>query len=151
MHLAPGDEAPDFEAVDQHGANHRLADYRGRNVLVYFYPRASTPGCTTQACGLRDIAAEVGDTAIIGVSPDAPSKLASFDAKHSLGFTLLSDPEHEMAEAYGAWGEKKAYGKTSVGIIRSAVLIDGDGLVSHAWPKSSPKDTPVALLEALDG
>jgi peroxiredoxin Q/BCP len=118
-------------------------------VLVYFYPRADTPGCTTQACGLRDIAGEVGDTAIVGISPDQPAALAKFDAKHSLGFTLLSDPDHAVAEAYGAWGEKRMYGKAFQGVIRSAYLIGGDGRVVEAWPKISPKDTPTRLLRAL--
>lgn len=149
--LELGGPAPSFTALDQHGASHSLEDFAGRSVLLYFYPRALTSGCTTQACGLRDIAGEVGDTAIIGVSPDQPEKLLRFDEKHDLGFVLLSDPDHVIAEAYGAWGEKKARGKTSVGIIRSACLIDENGALSHIWPKSSPKETPIALLEALNG
>ena len=120
-------------------------------MLLYFYPRAATPGCTTQACGLRDVADQVGSTVIIGVSPDSPAKLASFADKHDLTFVLLSDPDHAIATAYGAWGEKKAYGKTSMGIIRSACLMDPEGTLTHVWPKSSPKDTPTALLEALNG
>lgn len=126
-----------------------MADYRGRKVLVYFYPKADTPGCTTQSCALRDIAGYVGTTVIIGISPDLPAKLAKFDEKHGLGFTLLSDPEHTVSEAFGVWGEKKNYGRTYMGIIRSAFLIDEDGTISHAWPKISPKDTPTKLLAAL--
>jgi peroxiredoxin Q/BCP len=147
--LRPGDPAPPFDLVDQSGTSVKLADYRGRKLLLYFYPKADTPGCTTQACGLRDIAADVGDTVIIGISPDKPEKLDKFDQKHSLGFTLLSDPEHTTIEAFGAWGEKSLYGRKFMGVIRSAWLIDEKGKVAEAWPKISPKDTPVKLLKAL--
>lgn len=152
MPLEQGDEAPDFTLLDQHGEPCSLSESvkaRKAGALLYFYPRADTPGCTTQACGLRDIAGEVGDTAIIGISPDQPAALARFDAKHSLGFTLLSDPDHEVAEAYLAWGEKRLYGKTYEGVIRSAFLVGGDGRIVEAWPKISPKDTPAKLLRAL--
>ena len=144
-----GDRAPAFNLLDQRGEKIRLSSFKGRKVLVYFYPKADTPGCTTQSCGLRDIAADVGDTVIIGISPDLPAKLAKFDEKHGLGFTLLSDPEHVTAEAYGVWGEKSMYGKKYMGIVRSAFLIDEKGKISHAWPKISPKDTPKKLLKAL--
>ncbi len=147
--LEPGDRAPAFHLADQHGDKVRLSSFKGRRALVYFYPKADTPGCTTQACGLRDIAEELGDTAVVGISPDLPGKLARFDDKHSLGFTLLSDPEHATADAYGAWGEKKMYGKAYQGVIRSAYLIDEKGKISHVWPKISPKDTPKKLLAAL--
>lgn len=146
-----GDVAPTFDLLDQHGEPRTLASFGGRRVLVYFYPKADTPGCTTQACGLRDIAEQVGDTAIVGISPDAPAKLKKFDDKHGLGFTLLSDPDHAVAEAYGMWVEKKMYGKTYMGVQRSAFLVDTDGTVMAAWPKISPKDTPTELLRALDG
>ena len=149
MALRPGDPAPGFELLDQHGEVVGLASLAGRKVLVYFYPRADTPGCTTQACGLRDVAGEVGDTVIVGISPDPPAALARFDAKHGLGFTLLSDPDHAVAEAYGAWGEKSMYGKRYEGVIRSAFLLDEGGAVVEAWPKISPKDTPKNLLQAL--
>jgi peroxiredoxin Q/BCP len=144
-----GTAAPEFALTDQHDEVVRLADLRGRDVLIYFYPRADTPGCTTQACGLRDVADQVGDTAIIGISPDTPAKLRRFDDKYGLGFTLLSDVDHAVAEAYGVWVEKKNYGKTYMGVQRSAFLIDGDGRIVEAWPTISPKDTPVRLLEAL--
>ena len=147
--LAPKDRAPAFGLLDQHGDTVELAGFKGRKVLVYFYPRADTPGCTTQACGLRDIAAQVGATAIVGISPDKPAALARFDAKYSLGFALLSDLDHAVAEAYGVWKERKNYGKTYMGIERSAFLIDGAGKVEQAWHKISPKDTPVKLLQAL--
>jgi peroxiredoxin Q/BCP len=118
-------------------------------VLVYFYPRADTPGCTTQSCGLRDIASDIGDTEIIGISPDKPEKLAKFDTKYTLGFTLLADEDHAIAEKYGVWAEKKNYGKTYMGIVRSAFLIDEKGKIEEAWYKVSPKDTPANLLKAL--
>lgn len=145
----PGKRAPAFTLKDQNEAQVRLSALHGRKVLVYFYPRAATPGCTTQACGLRDIAAEVGDTAIIGISPDKSAKLKTFDDKYELGFTLLSDEDHAIAEKYGVWVLKKNYGKEYMGVQRSAFLIDENGKVSHAWPKISPKDTPTNLLAAL--
>jgi peroxiredoxin Q/BCP len=149
--LSEGDKAPDFTLLDQDGAEVALSDSlaTGAHVLVFFYPRADTPGCTTQACGLRDIAGDIGDALVIGISPDSPTKLKRFDEKYELGFTLLSDPEHTTAEAYGVWGEKKNYGKTYMGIIRSAFLIAPDGTVANAWYKVSPKDTPTNLLKAL--
>ena len=147
--LAAGDKAPAFTLLDQDEQKVKLTDFKGRKVLVYFYPKADTPGCTTQACGLRDIAGDIGDTVVLGISPDAPPKLAKFDEKYGLGFALLSDPDHAAAEAYGSWGEKSMYGKKYMGIIRSAYLVDEKGRVSHAWPKISPKDTPTNLLKAL--
>jgi peroxiredoxin Q/BCP len=116
---------------------------------VYFYPKADTPGCTTQSCALRDIKDDVGDTAIIGISPDTPERQQKFDDKYGLGFPLLADTEHEVAEKYGVWGEKKNYGRTYMGIIRSAFLIDEKGKIEQAWYKISPKDTPKKLLDAL--
>jgi peroxiredoxin Q/BCP len=144
-----GKRAPAFTLIDQHGEQVSLSKLKGRRVLVYFYPRADTPGCTTQACGLRDIAGRIGDTVIIGVSTDPVNKLARFDDKYSLGFTLLSDPDHVAAEKYGVWVEKKLYGKISMGVQRSAFLVGPTGIIEAAWPKISPKDTPTALLEAL--
>lgn len=144
-----GDRAPAFNLTDQSGNKVRLSSFKGRKVLVFFYPKASTPGCTNQACGLRDVAGDIGDTVILGISPDAPDKQASFDEKHGLGFPLLSDPDHEVAEKYGVWGEKSMYGRKYLGIIRSAFLIDEKGKVEAAWPKISPKDTPKNLLKAL--
>ena len=147
--LRPGDPAPSFELPDQSGTDTSLASLRGRKVLLYFYPKADTPGCTTQACGLRDILGQVGETAIVGMSPDKPAALAKFDTKHHLGFPLLSDVDHAVAEAYGVWQEKKNYGKTYMGIVRSAFLIDEKGKLEQVWYKISPKDTPVKLLDAL--
>ncbi|MBS1836936.1 MAG: thioredoxin-dependent thiol peroxidase [Actinobacteria bacterium] len=147
--LEVGDKAPAVSLEDQHGDIVKLSSYKGRRVLVFFYPKANTPGCTTQACGLRDVVDQVGDTAIIGISPDAPDKQLSFDTKHSLGYPLLADVDHAVAEAYGVWGEKKLYGRAFMGIIRSAFLIDPKGKVEQAWYKISPKDTPVKLLKAI--
>ena len=144
-----GKRAPAFTLLDQNEESVRLSALKGRRVLVYFYPRADTPGCTTQACGLRDISADIGDTVIIGISPDKPAKLKKFDDKYSLGFPLLSDPDHKVAEKYGAWGLKKLYGREYEGIIRSAFLIGENGKVFEAWPKISPKNTPKFLLKAL--
>jgi thioredoxin-dependent peroxiredoxin len=149
MPLKPGDKPPTVTLVDQDGATLKLSSYKGRKVLVYFYPKANTPGCTTQACGLRDIAGKVGDTAIIGVSPDKPAALKKFDTKYTLGFPLLSDPDHAVAEAFGVWQEKSMYGKKYMGILRSAFLIDEEGNIEQAWYKVSPKDTPTNLLKAL--
>ena len=147
--LSPGEKAPAIALNDQHGNVVHLSDYRGRNVLVFFYPKASTPGCTQQACFLRDLAGRVGDTAIVGISPDKPAALAKFRDKYALNFDLLSDVDHSVAEAYGVWAEKKNYGKTYMGIVRSAFLVDADGSIRNAWYKISPKDTPTKLLEAL--
>jgi len=147
--LTPGDEAPEFTLSDQDGNQVALSDYRGRKVLVFFYPKADTPGCTNQACGLRDVLGDIGDTAVVGISPDAPTRQKKFDEKYSLGFPLLSDEDHAVAEAYGAWGEKSMYGRKYMGIIRSAFLVDEEGRIAEAWPKISPKDTPKKLLAAL--
>lgn len=146
---AVGKAAPKFSLLDQNESKVTLSGLKGRKVLVYFYPKADTPGCTTQACGLRDIAGEVGDTVILGISPDKPAKLKKFDDKYGLGFTLLADEDHAVAEAFGVWVEKKNYGKTYMGVQRSAFLVDEAGKVSHAWPTISPKDTPTNLLAAL--
>ena len=149
MPLKPGDKAPAFTLLDQSGQKTKLSDFKGRKVLVYFYPKADTPGCTQQSCGLRDIAGDVGDTAIVGISPDKVAAQAKFDTKYSLGFPLLSDEDHAVAEAYGVWGEKSMYGRKYMGIVRSAFLIDEKGKIADAWYKVSPKDTPKNLLAAL--
>ena len=146
---ALGDPVPDLRLPDQTGTDRSLAEFSGRPVLLYFYPKASTPGCTTQSCELRDIKGDIGDAQIVGVSPDPPARQAAFDDKYGLGFPLLCDTEHQLAEAFGVWGEKKLYGKTYLGVIRSAFLIDADGRIAAAFPKISPKDTPKKLLKAL--
>lgn len=147
--LTPGTKAPAISLSDQHGNTVTLRTFRGRRVMIFFYPKANTPGCTQQACGLRDVVAQVGDTAIIGISPDKPAAQAKFDDKYGLGYPLLADTEHTVAEAYGVWKEKSLYGKKYMGIERSAFLVGADGTIEQAWYKISPKDTPVKLLEAL--
>ena len=147
--LSAGDKAPAFALLDQTGKKVKLSDFKGRKVLVYFYPKADTPGCTAQSCGLRDIVKQVGDTAIVGISPDGPARQAKFDQKYGLGFPLLADEDHSVAEAYGTWGEKSMYGKKYMGIVRSAFLIDERGKLAEVWYKVSPKDTSKNLLAAL--
>ncbi|MFC4127354.1 thioredoxin-dependent thiol peroxidase [Nocardia rhizosphaerae] len=132
--LSPGDPAPDFTLPDADGKDVSLSDYRGRKVIVYFYPAASTPGCTKQACDFRDNLAELGDAGIdvIGISPDKPAKLAKFRDAEGLTFPLLSDPERTVLQEWGAFGEKKMYGKTVTGVIRSTFLVDADGTIELA-------------------
>jgi peroxiredoxin Q/BCP len=149
--ITTGTRAPAFSLLNQHGATVTSASLAGRRHLLFFYPKANTPGCTQQACGLRDVAGQVGDTVIIGVSPDKPAAQKKFDEKYELGYDLLADSEHTLAEAYGVWKLKKNYGKEYMGIERSAFLVGADGRVEQAWYKISPKDTPVKLLEALAG
>ena len=144
-----GSAAPNIKLLNQDGDIVALSSFKGRKVLIYFYPKADTPGCTTQSCALRDIAEEIGDTVIIGISPDAPAKLKKFDDKYSLGFTLLSDEDHAVAEQFGVWVEKSMYGRKYMGVQRSSFLIDEKGRIERAWPKVSPKDTPTQLLKAL--
>jgi peroxiredoxin Q/BCP len=132
--LTPGDQAPDFTLPDADGNPVSLSSYRGRQVIVYFYPAAMTPGCTKEACDFRDRQPDLAgaDTAVLGISPDKPEKLAKFRDKEKLTFPLLSDPDHAVEEAYGAYGEKMMYGKKSVGVIRSTFVIDADGKVAQA-------------------
>lgn len=148
--LKPGDLAPAFTLPDQHGNKVRLSDHRGAKVVLFFYPKADTPGCTTQACGLRDALPELGSAVVLGISPDPPAKQATFDEKFGLGYPLLSDPDHAVADKYGVWGEKRMYGRTYEGIIRSAFLVDEKGKVAEAWYKISPKDTATFVRRALD-
>jgi peroxiredoxin Q/BCP len=147
--LKEGALAPDIELLDQHEKKFSLKKLSRRTVLVYFYPKADTPGCTQQSCGLRDIADQIGKTVIVGISPDKPSKLLKFDEKFSLGFTLLSDDTNAVAKKYKVWKKKSMYGREYMGIERSAFLINGKGEIVHAWYKISPKDTPLRLLESL--
>jgi peroxiredoxin Q/BCP len=135
--------------LDQHEKKFSLKKLSKRTVLVYFYPKADTPGCTQQSCGLRDIADQIGKTVIVGISPDKPAKLLKFDEKYSLGFTLLSDDTNAVAKKYKVWKKKSMYGREYMGIERSAFLINGKGEIVHAWYKISPKDTPLRLLESL--
>lgn len=149
--LQPGDVAPPFELPDQDGRQVSLAQFRGRKLLLYFYPKADTPGCTTQACTIRDAKSELEalGVAALGISPDPPGAQKKFDAKYGLGFPLLSDVNHQVAEAYGVWGEKKMYGKTTQGIIRSAFLIDEEGRIMKAWYQVKPADTVALATKAL--
>jgi len=150
--LKPGDKAPLKEVLallDQHEKKLAASRVAKRKVLIYFYPKADTPGCTQQSCGLRDIAADIGRTVIIGISPDKPAKQLKFDEKYDLGFTLLADTEHLAALAFNVWKKKSMYGREYMGIERSAFLIDTSGKIINAWYKVSPKDTPTLLLAAL--
>jgi peroxiredoxin Q/BCP len=152
MPLKPGDKAPDFTLLDQNGEPFSLSKtVKAKKVwrLIYFYPKADTPGCTAQACGLRDILPKIGETAVVGISPDKPAKQAKFDQKYGLGFPLLADEDHAVAEAYGVWTEKSMYGRKYMGIERSAFLVDEKGKLAQVWYKISPKDTPANLLDAL--
>ena len=149
MPLKPGDKAPAFTLLDQDENKVTLSKFKGRKVLVYFYPKADTPGCTKQACGLRDVMPKAGDTVVLGISPDKPGKQKKFDDKYSLGFPLLADEDHAVAEKFDVWTEKSMYGRKYMGILRSAFLIDEKGKIEQAWYKVSPKDTPTKLLAAL--
>jgi len=141
--LKAGKKAPAFSLQDQAGTTVSLDDMRGSKVLVYFYPKANTPGCTTQSCAVRDALADLEQHGVkaIGISPDGPKAQMKFDQKYGLGFPLLCDEEHAVAEAFDVWQEKSMYGKKYMGILRSAFLIDEDGIVMEAWYKVSPKDT----------
>jgi thioredoxin-dependent peroxiredoxin len=135
VRLQPGDTAPDFTLTDQDGAPVALADYRGRRVILYFYPEAMTPGCTTEACDFRDNlnSLEAAGFAVLGVSRDSAEKLRAFREQEHLTFPLLSDADRAVHEAYGVWGEKQLYGKTVTGVLRSTFVIDGDGKVEQAF------------------
>lgn len=146
--LKPGSKAPKIELLDQNEKPFSLAKMGKKKVLVYFYPKADTPGCTAQSCGLRDILGDIGRTVVVGISPDTPAKQKKFDDKYELGFTLLADTEHKVAEAFKVWKEKSMYGRKYMGIERSAFLIQ-DGVILEAWYKISPADTPKNLLKAL--
>jgi thioredoxin-dependent peroxiredoxin len=146
-----GDDAPDFALPDEHGTVYRLADRHGKWTVVYFYPADDTPGCTTEACQFRDLNDEIGglDAEIWGISPDGSGSHGAFRAKFGLPFTLLSDEDHAVAERYGAWGEKKNYGRTYMGIIRSSWLVAPGGRVAAAWPKVKADGHAAEVLAAL--
>jgi peroxiredoxin Q/BCP len=147
-----GKPAPKFTLSDQDGNSVSLKDLKGSWVVLYFYPRDDTPGCTVEACEFTEgIEAFAGlDAVVLGCSPDSPEKHQKFITKHGLGVRLLSDPDHEVLEAYGAWGEKKMYGRTSMGVIRSTVLIDPKGRIAHHWPKVKAKGHADKVREQLE-
>ncbi len=149
--LQTGDFAPDFILVSDAGTQVTLSDLRGQQVVLFFYPKAGTSGCTTQACGFRDSfpQIEAANATVIGISPDTPAQLAKWKAKEKLPYTLLSDPDHAVAEAYGVWGEKKMYGKSYMGIVRSHFIIDAEGKVADAQVKVSPQESVERALKFL--
>jgi peroxiredoxin Q/BCP len=150
--LAVGDKAPAFALKDQNGKTVRLSAFKGQSVVVYFYPKADTPGCTQQSCNLRDAFPQLRKlkAAVVGISPDAVEKQQKFDEKYGLGFPLLSDADHAVAEAWGVWGEKSLYGRKFMGIIRSAFVVDEKGKIAGAFYKVSPKATVSLVTETLE-
>ncbi|HRX02006.1 MAG TPA: thioredoxin-dependent thiol peroxidase [Anaerolineae bacterium] len=150
--LNVGDLAPDFELTTDSGASVKLSDFRGRRVVLYFYPKDDTSGCTTQACGFRDAypVIEEQNAVVLGVSPDGVKSHQKFKTKYDLPFTLLVDEDHAVAEAYGAWGEKSMYGKKYMGVIRSHFVIDEQGRIVDAQVKVSPTDSVARALATLE-
>src|SRR3954468_3271094 len=149
--IETGETAPDFKLPDQDGNPVKLSELRGKSVVLYFYPKADTPGCTTQACGIRDHRADYAEAGavVLGVSPDKPEKLRRFADKHGLDFTLLGDADHSVAEAYGTWVEKSMYGKKYMGVQRATFVIDPDGVVRHVIPRVKPDTHDEKVLDAL--
>jgi thioredoxin-dependent peroxiredoxin len=149
--ISEGQEAPDFTLPDQDGNELALSDLRGQTVVLYFFPKADTPGCTAQACGVRDHRSdyEGSGARVVGISPDTVTAQRKFADKYGLDFTLLADENHEVADLYGVWGEKKMYGKTYMGVQRTTFLIDPEGKVVKVFPKVSPKTHDEVVLEAL--
>ena len=143
MTLEPGDPAPPFALTDQHGSTVRLEDFRGRKLLIYFYPEADTPGCTTQSCDLRDHLQELDELGVdvVGISPDAPEAQLAFDRKFDLNFPLLADTDHAVADAWGTWGPK--------GITRSSFLVDANGWIERVWYRVRPAETVPKAKAAL--
>ena len=148
-----GQPAPEFTLPDQEGTPVSLSDFRGQRVVVYFYPQADTPGCTTQACGIRDHAADydAADAVVLGISPDPVERVKKFAHKYDLGFTLLADEDHAVAEAYGVWVEKSMYGRTYWGNERTTFVIDPDGRVAEVLRKVKPAQHDDLVLAALGG
>ncbi len=151
--LEPGTKAPAFTLLDAEGKKVKLTDFKGSPVVLYFYPKDDTPGCTKEACAFRDRSAELKKlgAVVLGVSPDTPASHTKFRDKYSLNFTLLADESHEVAEKFGAWREKNMYGKKSMGIQRSTYLIDAQGKVARVWKKVSVDGHDAEVLEALQG
>lgn len=149
--IRQGDPAPDFTLPADDGSELTLSNFRGQRVILYFYPKDNTPGCTTQACGLRDSLPEIGSrgAVVLGVSPDPVRSHVRFRDKHGLNFPLLADEDHQVAETYGVWREKSMYGKKYWGIVRSTFVIDPSGVIEEAWYKVKPKDHASRVLEIL--
>ena len=149
--LKAGDPAPDFTLVSDGGQEVSLSDYRGQKVVLYFYPKDDTPGCTAEACAFRDDHSDIvaAGAAVLGVSPDTIKSHDKFKAKYNLPFALLSDPDHRVADMYGAWGEKKMFGKSYEGILRSTFIVDEEGKIVKVFPKVTPKDHSREVLAAL--
>ena len=151
--LEAGTQAPDFSLSDQDGNQVRLADLRGKKVLIYFYPKAMTPGCTTQACGLRDVNSELAalNVVVLGISPDSAKRLKKFEERDNLNFLLLADEDHAVADAFGVWGPKKFMGKEYDGIHRLSFLIDEEGKVAHRFDKFKTGDHHQVVLDLVKG
>ena len=151
-HPEIGKPAPDFALPDQDGTVLKLADLRGKNVVVYFYPKAMTPGCTVQACGIRDNESPFANTntALLALSPDPSARLKKFEEKHDLNFRLLSDEDHAVADSYGAWGLKKFMGKEYMGILRSTFILDSKGTLVHIMPKVKTKTHDQDVLDWIN-
>ena len=150
--LATGTQAPDFTLPDQNGEMHSLSDYRGQKIILYFYPRDNTPGCTKQACAFGELYPQFREkgAAVLGVSKDTVASHKKFEEKYGLPFTLLSDVEKEVIQAYGVWQEKKNYGKVSMGVVRTTYLIDENGVIVKAFGKVKAADNPAQMLDALE-
>lgn len=149
--LSEGDRAPAFTLPDQNGEKVKLSDFKGETVVLYFYPRADTPGCTTQACGVRDSKADyaAASAKVIGISPDEVGAIDKFSGKYDLDFTLLADADHAVAEKYGAWVEKSMYGRKYMGVARATFIVDPKGKIARVFPKVQPKKHDQLVLKAL--
>ncbi len=150
--IKAGDMAPDFTLTSAEGETVTLSDFRGQRVVIFFYPKAATPGCTRQACGFRDNLPRIqaANAAVMGISPDSPKELATWKEEEGFTYTLLSDPDHEVAEQYGVWGEKKNFGRTYQGIIRSHVVVGKDGRLEDVQINVSPEESVERALQALE-
>ncbi|MGD8244996.1 MAG: thioredoxin-dependent thiol peroxidase [Anaerolineae bacterium] len=150
--LQTGDKAPEFTLTADDGREVSLSDFRGQRVVLYFYPKADTPGCTKQACAVRDVYSQIEaeNAVVVGVSPDEPQALVKFRQKYELPFVLLSDPDHAVAEAYGAWGEKKSFGRTYEGLIRSHFAIDEEGRIADFKVRVKPEKTADLALDLIE-
>lgn len=151
MALSAGEQAPPFELLDNQGNLHKLSDYQGQTIVVYFYPRDDTPGCTKEACSFRDAYADFRDAGVevIGISPDSESSHSKFISKYELPFVLLSDPDHKVCEAFGAWGTKKMYGREYEGVNRTTFVIGPDGVIKHVFENVKPADHSQEVLDVV--